>query len=364
MVKNFRRTLATISCAVVATTGLVACSSESADTGGQNADSTSTSVADNTDTNSAETAEDSAESTFPLTLETLDKDGQPTEITIPEQPERVVSASVTLTGALLAIDAPVVASGGGNPNTPMFADGTGFGLAWNDIAEERGVEPIFTIGSADAEAILEQEPDLVVMSNVGADSGAEIYDQLKDIVPVQVIDYSDQSWQETTQEVAKATGLEQEAEKVISDYEDAVKKAKGNLDIAEPVNLVTFNKDNGMNFFTSESAQGQVFADLGIELSTPAPDLVAQTQQGSNRGDINPVNAENLPLALDGETVFALSFDTAKPADEQLKSNPALAEIPAVVNDNVVNLDARFFRIDAFTAQALVEFLVEISGAE
>lgn len=36
--------------------------------------------------------------------------------TLPSQPLRIVSTSVTLTGSLLAIDAPVVASGATTPN--------------------------------------------------------------------------------------------------------------------------------------------------------------------------------------------------------------------------------------------------------
>lgn len=69
----------------------------------------------------------SPEAAFPRTIETLDGQGNPTEITVEKQPERIVSVSVTLTGALVALDAPVVGSGGGNPKDPMFDSETGFG---------------------------------------------------------------------------------------------------------------------------------------------------------------------------------------------------------------------------------------------
>ncbi|MGQ7115120.1 Fe2+-enterobactin ABC transporter substrate-binding protein, partial [Escherichia sp. TWPC-MK] len=36
--------------------------------------------------------------------------------TLESQPQRIVSTSVTLTGSLLAIDAPVIASGATTPN--------------------------------------------------------------------------------------------------------------------------------------------------------------------------------------------------------------------------------------------------------
>ncbi|STW08606.1 Ferric enterobactin-binding periplasmic protein FepB [Klebsiella grimontii] len=54
--------------------------------------------------------------------------------TLESQPLRIVSTSVTLTGSLLAIDAPVVASGATTPNNRV-ADGQGFFAAM-----ERGGE--------------------------------------------------------------------------------------------------------------------------------------------------------------------------------------------------------------------------------
>lgn len=304
-----------------------------------------------------EGAADSA--SFPRTIETQDKDRKPAEITIEKQPERIVSASVSLTGALLALDAPVVGSGGGNPKAPMFEEETGFAESWEDIAEDKGVEPLYTIGSASAEAILEQDPDLVVMSNVGADTGAEIYDQLKDVVPVQVIDYTDQSWEDTLKEVAESTGLEDKADEVIADYQDAVADAKGEIHIEGPVNVIALAKEGAVNFFTKESAQGRIFTDLGIELAEPADDLVGTSEQGKDRGDVKAVNAENVPLALDGKSVFVLNLDPSGEADEKVRGNEQLAETPAVSENRVYGLDAEFFRIDPIAAKDLVEHLKE-----
>lgn len=45
--------------------------------------------------------------------------------TLKSQPQRIVSTSVTLTGSLLAIDAPVIASGATTPNNRV-ADEQGF----------------------------------------------------------------------------------------------------------------------------------------------------------------------------------------------------------------------------------------------
>ena len=52
-----------------------------------------------------------------------------------------VSASVTLTGSLLAVDAPVTASGATMPNSPV-ADDQGFFTQWSDVAKEKDVKAL------------------------------------------------------------------------------------------------------------------------------------------------------------------------------------------------------------------------------
>lgn len=347
MTISLRRRVAAAVTGLALAAGLAACSNSAEE---------SATSAPGSQTNASGSSDSAA---FPRTVETQDKDKKSTEITIEKQPQRIVSASVSLTGALLALDAPVVGSGGGNPKAPMFADETGFGLSWDELAKDKGVESLFTIGSASAEAILAQDPDLVVMSNVGADTGAEIYDQLKDVVPVQVIDYSDQSWEETMNEVAEATGLEDKAEEVISEYEEAVSEAKDEIEIDGPVNLIALAPEGAVNFFTEESAQGRIFTDLGIELAVPGEDLVGNSEQGSARSDVKAVNAENVPLALDGNAVFVLNIDPGTPADQQVRDNEQLAETTAVSEDRVYGLDGEFFRIDPIAAKDLVEYLKE-----
>jgi iron complex transport system substrate-binding protein len=67
---------------------------------------------------------------FPRTVE---HEGGTTEI--PAAPQRVVSASVSLTGNLLAIDAPLVASGATQPNSPV-GDEQGFFRQWGEVAAD------------------------------------------------------------------------------------------------------------------------------------------------------------------------------------------------------------------------------------
>ena len=95
--------------------------------------------------------------------------------TLERKPTRIVSTSVTLTGSLLAIDAPVIASGATTPNNRV-ADAQGFLRQWGDIAKQRKVARLY-IGEPSAEAVAAQMPDLILISATGGDSALALYDQ-------------------------------------------------------------------------------------------------------------------------------------------------------------------------------------------
>ncbi|WP_448851593.1 Fe2+-enterobactin ABC transporter substrate-binding protein [Corynebacterium sp. 335C] len=352
---RMRAILAAAGVAALAGGGLAACSDDTAGDAAATAASATEAAKDAAD-GSGESAESgSEEQSFPRTVETLDGKGEPTEVTIEAKPERVVSASVSLTGALLAVDAPVVATGGGGKG-PIFTKEEGFGTSWADEAREEGVESLYRLEPS-AEAILAQKPDLVVMSNVGQDKATDIYDQLAGVVPVVVIDYSDKSWLDVTKAVGEATGHAKEAEKAIADYEAAVKEAKDSITAPEqPVNLVSLPKE-GVNFFTADSAQGRVLTDLGIEVAQPSKDLAGGTAQGKDRGDVVGVAPENVGVAFDGKSAFLLNLNGKTTPETLVKKFPELADAEAVKNDRVYELPGSLFRIDYFSAMEMVETL-------
>ncbi len=89
-------------------------------------------------------------------------------LTLTQPPTRIVSTSVTLTGTLLTIEAPVIGSGATSANSAV-ADGQGFFRQWSEVARTRGVQSLYQ-GEADAEAIAAADPDLVVVAGTGGDS--------------------------------------------------------------------------------------------------------------------------------------------------------------------------------------------------
>ena len=77
-----------------------------------------------------------------------------TQTTLVAAARRVLSTSVTVTGTLLAIEAPLVASAGG-ANGRVFDHGAA-------VARERGLKALWPAGQVDLEAAYAARPDLII----------------------------------------------------------------------------------------------------------------------------------------------------------------------------------------------------------
>lgn len=119
--------------------------------------------------------------------------------TLESQPQRIVSTSVTLTGSLLAIDAPVIASGATTPINRV-ADDQGFLRQWSKVAKNANCNG--SISANRAPKPLPQMPDLILINATGGDSALALYDQLSTIAPTLIINYDDKSWQSLLTPVA------------------------------------------------------------------------------------------------------------------------------------------------------------------
>ncbi|WP_251381599.1 MULTISPECIES: Fe2+-enterobactin ABC transporter substrate-binding protein [unclassified Leucobacter] len=151
--------------------------------------------------------------------------------TIDEAPLRIVSTSPSLTGSLLAIDAPLVAAGAATV-TPL-TDDKGFFTQWADVADERGVEVAYANLTLDIDAIDQFEPDLIIGSANGGDATSDAYDQLSEIAPTVLLDYSSVTWQELTTELGEITGLESNASERLAEYDSWVAGEAAKLTLPE-----------------------------------------------------------------------------------------------------------------------------------
>lgn len=278
-------------------------------------------------------------------------------ITLNQPPQRIVSTSVTVTGTLLAIDAPVIASGATSPNNRL-SDKQGFFHQWGEIAAKRGVKRLY-IGEPNAEAIAGEAPDLIIMSATGADSAVRLYDQLSAIAPVLVVNYDDKSWQELAETLGVATGHEAQAEKIVSEFDRREKMLKQQMTLPpQPITALVFRGDGkNANLWTAESSQGQLLQQLGFTLATLPPKLNASTSQGA-RKDIIQLGGENLAEGLNGQTLLLFANDESDA--QRLMGNSFLAHLPAVENKRVYPLGNDTFRLDYYSASNLLTRLEKL----
>ncbi|MFT2096946.1 Fe2+-enterobactin ABC transporter substrate-binding protein [Marinomonas sp. 2405UD66-6] len=280
-------------------------------------------------------------------------------LTLEQAPSRIVSTSVTLSGTLLAIDAPLIASGATMPNTSV-ASGQGFMRQWASIAEARGVIPLYQT-EPNAEAIIKANPELIIISATGGDSAMKLYDQLKDIAPTLVIGYDNKSWMQLAQIFGDLLGLEGQAKSVIQDFEQKVADTKSRITLPpQPTTaMVYYRDDTGGNIWTTKSAQGRLLKELGFTLAE-VPESVKGNISMGLRDDIIIATGERFPDAVNGNSV--LLFSASQEREQALKNNNYLQSSSAIQNDQVFAVGNDTFRLDYYSASNLLTRLQNLFG--
>jgi iron complex transport system substrate-binding protein len=281
---------------------------------------------------------------WPRTFENAD--GTTTEI--PEQPTNILSTTVSKTGTLLSIDAPVTV-------TATDANGDFF-PQWADAAESAGVEKAWPAGAPDIEAAIAAQPDLIVVATTGQDAMVDAVADLQAIAPTIVIDYGAESWQDLAVELGEATGLEAQAQAAIDAYDDLVESTAASIVVPEgQANIVSYNGPGGSNpIGHADGPHGSILQALGFSIEEPNAEWHTQPEA---RADFVFADYEHL-TELTADTTFILSQDD-EGAREGFGADEVLANVPSVKNGQVYGLGANSFRIDMFSATEIVEHIAE-----
>ncbi|WP_045392592.1 Fe2+-enterobactin ABC transporter substrate-binding protein [Falsirhodobacter sp. alg1] len=280
-----------------------------------------------------------AETGWPRTL--TNADGSETVLNTP--PMRVVSTSVTLTGGLLAVDAPVVASA----TTVRGA----FFAQWQSVAESRNVAPLWRAGSIDLESVWAHEPDLIVVSATGADSALMHRAALEEIAPVLVLDYGALDWQGLSRQLGHATGKDERANGLLESFAQSLETTRATLHLpGGQTNIVSYNGPGAPNpIATADGTHGRLLTALGFRMEDPP-----RSWQGADTppaADFIRAAYEHL-TELTAETTFLLAgTDTDA---ERFMADPILSNLPSVKNRQVYGLGANSFRIDYYSANEIV----------
>ncbi|OEF09404.1 Fe2+-enterobactin ABC transporter substrate-binding protein [Vibrio genomosp. F10] len=279
----------------------------------------------------------------------VNADGSTT--TIPTKPVRVLSTSVTVTGTLLAIDAPLIA-------TATDTTGGFFGQ-WQTVANQRSVKKLWPAGSVNLESVYLERPDLIVVSISGADSALNQVKELRSIAPTIIVDYSTQSWQELAKQMGEALGNEQHVKKTVSDFEQLVADAKTQLNLPEGrANIISYHGSGVTNAVAkSEGAHALLLSALGFELESP--DHSWHTGP-TFHSDFVLVNYEKL-TELKAETSFLLEASNVRA--QSLMSDVVLKNLPSVKNRQVYGLGENTFRVDLYSSREIIKNMLARFGS-
>ena len=330
--------------AMVLSTGLAAC-------GSSNSSTSASTAAGSAGASGAASAGASAEATWPVTI----KGDDGVDVEIKSEPKSIVSTSVTLTGSLLAVDAPVVASTPAKKKDEK-TDDNGFFTQWSKQATDKGVKAIDGTEDNLAQTVAGDNPDLIIVAKTGQDSAVKVVDSLRQLeVPVLVIDYGSHSWQDVTKTLGQATGRQAKADSVVKDYTTKAEKTKSAISVPQgstSVFTVPGDGTKGANAFTEEAPQVQLLKDLGFTIAT-VPDDVKGDQSMGERKDIVQLSPENVQAGLTGENWVVIAADeTAKTA---VTSNETFSSAAPVTGGKVQYMPPSSFRLDYYSALEMLD---------
>lgn len=272
------------------------------------------------------------------------------EVQIPAKPERVLSTTVSTTGTLLALDAPVV--GSSTAAISPQSDENGWFTQWADVAVEREVAPVYQLGNFDLEAVVAQDPDLIVVSTSGADSEMDNLAQLQDLAPTYVVNYGDKDWKSLAEELAEATGTEANAESIISEFDQRAAKIKEKLAIpaGSTASIVSYNKGADSPVGKQSGPHSALIGAMGFEIVEPPAQFDTSAQK---REDFAFTSYEGLSESATGESVFLISANdkTAK----SFAADPTLSNLPSVTSGNIFPL-ANSFRLDYYSSNDILDY--------
>lgn len=276
------------------------------------------------------------------------------QLELKHKPLRIVSTSPSLTGILLANDTKLLASAASTPSA--LTDNKGFFTQWAKIADERGVEVLYSNLNFDLEAIIGLQPDLVIGSTIGGDNIVDYYDELvAQGIPTMLVNYGNTSWQDLATELAYATGNEEDAQKAAKDFDvkiqEAAKKIQAN---GQTVSIVGYDIGATFSISKNNSPQAHILTGLGFKV-LPLPDELKNSTSLS--ADFDFISHENLAGAIAGDVVFLFRGED-KDASAFL-ADPILRNLTPVKNQHVYPLGISSFRIDYYSGLEMVDKILK-----
>ncbi len=181
------------------------------------------------------------------------------------------------------------------------------------------------------EQVLSHEPDLIILQN-SMDSYEGSFDDYNKIAPTYVMtEETVGDWRKQIETFGTILGKEDEAQKVLSDYEDKVKSAKDQIADALGDQTAAVIWATGNQFFLFEQnrhSAEMLYSELGIK----QPKLIEEIGAADD-ASWNPISVEKLS-ELDADHVFLLAVE-GEQGIETLENSSVWQSTPAAKNGNV-----------------------------
>ncbi|MEM8529529.1 MAG: ABC transporter substrate-binding protein [Chloroflexota bacterium] len=273
------------------------------------------------------------------------------ETAVPTRATRIVSISISVTGPLLAADAPVIGSQG---STELTGDPTGFFPAYADVARERDVQLLYESFEPNIETIAAMQPDVIIGSADDAAGGPsiDVYEQLSAIAPTLLFNFVDKSWQDIFVQVAEAVGYGNEARARLTQYDELESEIATTITLPpQPTSIVTKSPaDPNFYLIPPDFSTSVLLAGIGFEIVEPP---------GYEPGmGFIPMSDELIADAITGRSLFYIEVAGVVPLAE-LRQQPLWGQIPAVRDGHAYVLPFQAVRPDPYVAPALLRDLQE-----
>lgn len=242
------------------------------------------------------------------------------EVEIPADPKRIVDISGSSEELALLGHTPV-----GTANVDSYETDKVPSYVQDKLGDAKVVGHSM-MDTMDIEAILAAEPDLIIM----APRQEKIYDQLKEIAPVVMLEDRSNDWEAKLKDVAALFGQEEEAQKWLDNY--YVKAEEIGKEIKEA------NGDQTYLTVLASSRQFMVFTEGGIgtvlkeDMKLPQPANMPEQDSIT----LPTVTMEGL-TEIDADHIIVIATESDK-AD--LEASTVWPQIRAVKEGNVTILDA------------------------
>lgn len=268
-------------------------------------------------------AEDATPQIFPASQTQIFTDSAGREQVVPLKPQRVLTLSEVDLDAMLALGVKPIASsnGRGQNGFPRYLNGS--------LTE--GVTSVGRLGDPSLEAVLSQQPDLILLGGFYTDQALE---KLSSIAPVVVTYTLKDDWKVGFANVAHLLDRQNEHDLFMKKYQARLAEVRKQIGehINDVVSIIRWNPKGPMFMYNTVFAS-KVLADLGLK--RPAH----QDKDGAPHSPI--LSLESLDQ-LDGDWIFMGTLLTDGDAVDQMQSatsTPAFRALEGVKNNHLIPVD-------------------------